>query len=1017
MSKFSTSAVWGRALALSAALAWLSASVLAVQPQRWEQTTEADFEPGETQHTLVTNLGDVKLALSAETLGEMPEQASVVFDLQHTDDGTLYLAAGPEGKLLRRINGKIEVVAQPAGEQIFCLALTAEGELLVALSGPESRLAVLREDKLVDVVRLPGVRYVWDVLVTGQRFYVATGTDGQVLRVDLPGAQKPAVVEPAQPAPAAAKPEASTPAKPAAPVAEEASRSAADAAPANETTAPNMVGDELEADLPPAEAKSTEAPAEGAEGAASASAGEAVKTETAAQPAAPTTDQPPAETEQDPARPVTPNAHAPVVVTLLATRQTNVLCLGRDEQGRIYAGTDTDGLVYRITEQAEGDPQVFVMFDAPEPEIGALLVLPDGTVFAGTADADQARPGRLSRAAQSQSGRPEVKAVDKTKSEPVPPVPQPQPDPQPMQPQPAPTPGNVPHPAAGESTPQPKDDASGTPAAPAQPDLPPAEAAPAYTRELPELRPLSSSPMPGAAGLLVLAEQSGQPNQPGAGDAKSDAAPSAGDSAAKPAQPSAQQYDQLRQIVQQRLEAARDSGALQASPGGFQRQALKPGSAPRRGTAAKPAAANNKGNAVYRITRQGFVGEVFRESVMVLGLALDNDNNLLVATGNEGNLYRVNLAAQERTIVARLEPQQLVSLLRGPEGSLLIGTANPAQLLRLSSGFAPEGTFTSSVLDARQISVWGAVQLTADVPAGASVALQTRSGNVEDPERAAWSDWSEPQTMAHDEHHLAVAPREGRVSSPPARYLQYRLLLKGDPDSTPVIDSVTINYAMPNLRPSVRSITASYPGDAKPGAPAAGKPSPTPGGDRLREHESKLDIAWEAVDPNGDNLRYRLAFRIAGSDKWITLEDDLDKNRYQWDTQHVPDGRYQLQVTASDLPDNPPAGELTSSRTSDPVVVDNTPPAFVGLKGGKKDQTVAITGKVVDTLSPIASLHYAVDSADDWRTVLPRDGICDSTSESLVVTISGLAPGSHVITLRAVDQRGNAAYQAVFVND
>src|SRR5690606_2715227 len=104
-------------------------------------------------------------------------------------------------------------------------------------------------------------------------------------------------------------------------------------------------------------------------------------------------------------------ADAPEAVELLDAAQANLLCLGRDGKGNIYAGSDTDGLVYRIRVNADaGDDQpraqVFVIYDAPEPEIGALLVLEDGTVFVGTADAEQARPGRLSEAVSEEAGRP-----------------------------------------------------------------------------------------------------------------------------------------------------------------------------------------------------------------------------------------------------------------------------------------------------------------------------------------------------------------------------------------------------------------------------------------------------------------------------------------------------------------------------------------------------------------------------------------------------------------------------------
>ena len=54
--------------------------------------------------------------------------------------------------------------------------------------------------------------------------------------------------------------------------------------------------------------------------------------------------------------------------------------------------------------------QTYALFDASEPEVGALLVASDGSVYVGTADAEQARPGRMEEAASEETGRPDEDA-------------------------------------------------------------------------------------------------------------------------------------------------------------------------------------------------------------------------------------------------------------------------------------------------------------------------------------------------------------------------------------------------------------------------------------------------------------------------------------------------------------------------------------------------------------------------------------------------------------------------------
>jgi len=57
----------------------------------------------------------------------------------------------------------------------------------------------------------------------------------------------------------------------------------------------------------------------------------------------------------------------------------------------LYAGTDEDGLVYRIN---PADGKMFVLYDAKEAEISSIVIDAEGNVFAATASADNARPGR-----------------------------------------------------------------------------------------------------------------------------------------------------------------------------------------------------------------------------------------------------------------------------------------------------------------------------------------------------------------------------------------------------------------------------------------------------------------------------------------------------------------------------------------------------------------------------------------------------------------------------------------------
>lgn len=96
------------------------------------------------------------------------------------------------------------------------------------------------------------------------------------------------------------------------------------------------------------------------------------------------------------------------------------------------------------------------------------------------------------------------------------------------------------------------------------------------------------------------------------------------------------------------------------------------------------------------------------------------------------------------------------------------------------SRFATRGTFVSSVFDAGRTATWTEFLKTKSIPSGAGYILETMSGNTAKPD-GSWSEWA--------------AVDGGHVQSPAARYIRYRITLKGDGSVTPVFSDVTIAYA------------------------------------------------------------------------------------------------------------------------------------------------------------------------------------------------------------------------------
>ena len=111
-------------------------------------------------------------------------------------------------------------------------------------------------------------------------------------------------------------------------------------------------------------------------------------------------------------------------------------------------------------------------------------------------------------------------------------------------------------------------------------------------------------------------------------------------------------------------------------------------------------------------------------------MAFEANGTLLVATGNDGKLYRLSGDPFQPTLVARANAQQITALVAEREGRVLYATSNPGKLLRLSATRADRGVYVSDVRDAQTVASWGTIKWRASLPAGTRVEISTRSGNT-----------------------------------------------------------------------------------------------------------------------------------------------------------------------------------------------------------------------------------------------------------------------------------------------
>jgi hypothetical protein len=386
-------------------------------------------------------------------------------------------------------------------------------------------------------------------------------------------------------------------------------------------------------------------------------------------------------------------------------------------------------------------------------------------------------------------------------------------------------------------------------------------------------------------------------------------------------------------------------------------------------------------------------------------------DRLWIGTGEEGKLY--TFARGELVLANDVEERQIMALLPGAaDGSPAFATTNAAAFYRLGEDDQRQGTYTSAVLDARQIARFGSFRWLGSEPAGARLSFAFRSGISAAPD-STWTTWTEP--------------REGREIAlgdvPPGRYFQWRVTARAAAGESPALAGVEVSYVQENLAPRIAEITALEPGQIlvtfnfNPAQQAYEPVHPNRDGifttlapaaegtdDQRLKPLWKLGyrtLRWKAEDPNEDSLTYRLTFRHEDGEAWLPMAEELTESWYSFDETALPDGVYRFRVEASDGKADEPHRGLSDDRISEPVVVDHTAPRLVRVR--REGDKLLV--EVADGGNPLREAKYSV-GAGPWKQAVAVDGLLDGRAETLEVPAPALAS---LVILRVVDAAHNTA--------
>ncbi len=430
------------------------------------------------------------------------------------------------------------------------------------------------------------------------------------------------------------------------------------------------------------------------------------------------------------------------------------------------------------------------------------------------------------------------------------------------------------------------------------------------------------------------------------------------------------------------------------------------------------------GSDVYRIDAEGSPRKIWSNSQdIAYAITFDSSGRPLVGTGNRGRVYRIDSDVLS-TQLLNFAPTQVTNFVTTPDSGIYAISGNVGKVYRIGPSLAQSGKFESEALDAGSFSYWGRITVRGS---NSGIALRTRTGNLNRPVNN-WSSWSTvPLTETGGDW-------SGRIASTSARFLQYELALTGSGPLPTEVSSVEIAYLTKNVAPDVQEIEMTPPNYKFPSQSLTMTPStsitlPSLGQKRSSSSTPALELGasslmnyakgyigarWRAHDENGDTLVYKLEIRGRGESEWKLLKDRLKDTEYSWDSSAFPDGEYELRVTASDEPSNPPGQALTASLVGDSFLIDNTPPEITGLTAAAQGSQIDIRWHARDARSIIDHAEYSINGSP-WSMAQPVSLLSDSLQEDYLLDVPRTTPGEQTIAVRVTDYYDNQSAAKIVV--
>jgi hypothetical protein len=390
------------------------------------------------------------------------------------------------------------------------------------------------------------------------------------------------------------------------------------------------------------------------------------------------------------------------------------------------------------------------------------------------------------------------------------------------------------------------------------------------------------------------------------------------------------------------------------------------------------------GSEVYAIAPDGAPARIWSSrDELVYALGFDPAGDLIAGTGNKGKILLLRPDG-DFTELAKASANQVVALASAGKLGTYVASSNLGKIFLLGAGPSDEGSFESEVLDARLFSKWG----RANVRGKGNYEFAVRSGNVDNPDRN-WSPWKTVQLG-----------KDAKLEVPASRFLQWRVMMRPASGGTQV-SAITLHYLPKNVAPVIDDIVVQTGARLSPTAPSRGnatdsvainfnqpKESPAPtigprneGSLNAQRERGYNTVRWAAHDDNEDDLLYTVYYRGENESRWKLLKANVTDKYYSFDSGLMPDGNYQVRVTATDASSHTPEEALTNSREGSVFEVDNTPPQISALAAKVEGDELHVSFSAADAISIVARAEYSVDGAD-WKFLEPVGQLSDAKVET-----------------------------------